>query len=1013
MQTTHNRTVSLALLFALLLAALFTDAGQAHFSSRAVVTKTAPPTGLKHHKRTAPATLNIAAALNAFAVTEQAKLTDALGGEMSDELGFAVAISGSTAIVGVPHDESAGNQRGSALVFTRTGAMWSLQQKLAANDAADGDGFGFSVALDGDTAVIGARNDDITVAMMDHQDQGSVYVFTRSGGVWTQQQKLTASDGDTADQLGYAVSVETDTLIAGAFLGDPGNRGAAYVFTRSMGVWTQQQKLNATAMMGVNVSAFGQAVGVDGETVIVGAPFTDLDTNFNDEGAAYIFVRSGGVWTQQQMLTGEMDPFADPSAEFGVSVGISGNSVIVGSPLDTATGDITANGAAYVFTRTGMVWTLQQRLDALDNMSNVGRAVAIDGDRCVIGGASNAAFLYERVAGVWGAEQKLTGSDSAVGDKFSASVEVDNCTVIVGAPLHNTAGKSDQGAAYIFADCPVVNTPPTITPTAMLPAITQGATQNDVQIATVNDTEDNPGTLAVTVTSANPSNGVTLSDIQNNGGVITADIVATCTATPSPATFTLQVSDSEPLTNTGMLNLPIAANTLPTLTYNNPAAIVFGSGMVINPAMGPSDNGTINSILVQNQGMFTGLATVNNATGVVTLSNAAPVGTHLITVRATDNCGMPTDATFMVTVSKANTTSTVVSSVNPAVFGQSVAFTATVSAATPGSGTPTGTVTFSLDGLPQAPVPLNGAGQAVISTNSLSVGDHLVSATYSGDLNFIGSTSSPLSQKVVCATITLPTSLANGVVGTPYAGSATANPLGPSYNYAVAINLLPPGLTLNAASGAITGTPLAAGNFTFAIKVTEPSGCTQMQTYNLLVTSTCASITVNPSALPAGTHGTAYNQAVSATGGTAPYTFSVVSGVLPSGLTLNALSGEISGTPTVAGTSVFTIRATGLGGCTGQRVYVLTIHCAAVTINPATLPNGTKNVAYSQTLATIPSGTYTFNLQTGSLPPGLTLSSAGILSGTSSVTGTHTFTVRARTASGCQGLRLYTLTINP
>ena len=259
----------------------------------------------------------------------------------------------------------------------------------------------------------------------------------------------------------------------------------------------------------------------------------------------------------------------------------------------------------------------------------------------------------------------------------------------------------------------------------------------------------------------------------------------------------------------------------------------------------------------------------------------------------------------------------------------------------------------------------------------------------------------------------LVTGLPNGAQGVTYNQSVANGPAGLTATYNLSVNILPPGLSLNNKTGVISGIPSAPGNFTFGITATGPSGCDTYEPFNLLITGVCPAITINPSSLPSGMQGALYSQTLGATGGVGPHTFSVAGGSLPSGMTLNPTSGLLSGTPTATGTFVFTVRAVSQGGCFGQRAYVLTVSCGTVTINTA-LPNPVKGVAYNQPLAASPVSTYTFSLVTGNLPPGFTMNSAGVISGVTNVNGTYTFTVRARTASGCQGTRAYTLTVvNP
>jgi subtilisin-like proprotein convertase family protein len=268
---------------------------------------------------------------------------------------------------------------------------------------------------------------------------------------------------------------------------------------------------------------------------------------------------------------------------------------------------------------------------------------------------------------------------------------------------------------------------------------------------------------------------------------------------------------------------------------------------------------------------------------------------------------------------------------------------------------------------------------------------------------------------VACPTLTLAPSLANGVQGTGY-NQTVALVADSSYTFAVTTNALPPGLTLNPATGAITSIPTAAGNFTFNITATGVAGCTKSQSYNLLITGTCVTITVNPSILPNGTVGTAYpSTTVSATGGVASYGFTVSQGALPPGLTLSASTGEVAGTPTQPGVFSFRITASGVGGCTGSRNYVVSIGCATLTFNLATLPNPVKGVPYNQTISVNPFSNYTVSLLLGQLPPGLTLSSnpsnsTATISGRTTQTGPYSFTLKAQ-AGICQGTKTYSFAV--
>jgi hypothetical protein len=219
-------------------------------------------------------------------------------GAADDEFGRSVAVSGDTLVVGARSDDIGANgNQGSAYVFVRSGGVWSLQQKLTANDGEASDLFGSSVAISGDTVVIGAPHGGTAT----NPDQGAAYVFVRSGAVWSFQQKLIAQDGADIDLFGISVAIHGDTALVGAHADDIGaaeNQGSAYLFSRSGSTWTQRQKLRAQE--GAVDDFFGQAIALGDDEIIVGAPAADTGANAN-QGAIYIF---GCGYVERQRLPG-------------------------------------------------------------------------------------------------------------------------------------------------------------------------------------------------------------------------------------------------------------------------------------------------------------------------------------------------------------------------------------------------------------------------------------------------------------------------------------------------------------------------------------------------------------------------------------------------------------------------------------------------------------------------------------------------------------------------------------
>jgi len=381
-------------------------------------------------------------------------------GAVGDVFGTSVSLDGDTVLIGAVSDDDNGAGSGSAYIFTRSGTTWTQQTKLLASDGHAGDQFGCFVSLFGDTALIGAGWDDDNGV-----DSGSAYVFTRTGTTWTQQQKLTAPDVAAGDWFGMCVSLVGDTALIGA-QGDynTGDFGAAYVFTRTGTIWTLQQELFASD--GAAGDCFGWMVSLDGNTALIGA---DLDDdNGVDSGSAYVFTRTGTTWTQQAKLLASDGAAGDDFSGGGVA--LYGDTALIGAEMDDDSG--TDSGSAYVFTRTGTTWTQLAKLlasdgNAGDQFSTWG--LALESDTAIIGAwddddngiNSGSAYVFTRSGTTWTQQQKLTASDGAAGDQFGVAVSLDGDTALIGAWFDDVNGTTNCGSVYVFTkqDIPSVDVP--------------------------------------------------------------------------------------------------------------------------------------------------------------------------------------------------------------------------------------------------------------------------------------------------------------------------------------------------------------------------------------------------------------------------------------------------------------------------------------------------------------------------------------------------------------------------
>jgi hypothetical protein len=378
---------------------------------------------------------------------EKAKLL-ASDGAGYDYFGYSVSVSGDYAIVGTTYGDGNAINSGSAYIFKRDGTSWSQQQKLLASDGAASDEFGVSVSISGDFAIVGADYDD--------SGKGSAYIFKRDGTSWSQQAKLTASDGAADDLFGYSVSISGDYAIVGAD-GDDSYKGSAYIFKRDGTSWSQWQKLLASD--GAANDQFGFSISISGDLAIVGAVGDD-----SYKGSAYVFKRDGEdgeTWSQQQKLTASSDGAANDW--FGVSVSISGDLAIVGAFYDDDRG--TDSGSAYIFKRDGTSWSLWQKRNASDGAAGdrFGRSVSISNDYAIVGafGDDNhkgSAYIFHWNGTSWVQEQKLTASDGAAEYWFGISVSITSATVGAGSgdyAIVGAIGDNDfSGSAYVFKFSP-------------------------------------------------------------------------------------------------------------------------------------------------------------------------------------------------------------------------------------------------------------------------------------------------------------------------------------------------------------------------------------------------------------------------------------------------------------------------------------------------------------------------------------------------------------------------------
>jgi len=383
---------------------------------------------------------------------EQQKLM-APDGAAEFYFGYSVGISGDYVIVGSCWADDATDMSGAAYIFKRSGATWTQEARLNADDAGPDNGFGISVAIDGEYAIVGA-------ALVDDfgTRSGSAYIFKRSGSSWARQARLLASDGAAEDQFGLSVNLDGTRAAVGASnhkKGDTPLAGAVYLFRRDGTAWSEEQKITPGDAQTLD---HYHICSLQGDWLAVGRDYMSNNYAY-DAGAVYMFHREGSAWVERQKLTPDEGALGD---RFGAHSRLNEDCLVVGAYRDDDNG--TDSGSIYVFRLDGDQWRQETKIIASDGAGSdwYGLSVGITGEWIVAGARlhdqngfnSGAVYLYrygEKYK--WmrpDIEIKLKAGETTEGDAYGGFIDKDGPWYIVGAHLDDNSGGNDAGAAYLY-----------------------------------------------------------------------------------------------------------------------------------------------------------------------------------------------------------------------------------------------------------------------------------------------------------------------------------------------------------------------------------------------------------------------------------------------------------------------------------------------------------------------------------------------------------------------------------
>ncbi|MCW8802924.1 MAG: T9SS type A sorting domain-containing protein, partial [Ignavibacteriaceae bacterium] len=376
-------------------------------------------------------------------------------GQMHDNFGHSVCISGIYAIIGSAGSDGIAENSGAAYIFSRIGSNeWDQSQKLVPLQPGEGDNFGCSVSINGDYAVIGAMYDEEKGI-----DAGAAYIFQNQSGSWIQKQKLLASDGNVNHRFGAFVSIYGDYTVIGA-PGSDGNEsesGAAYIFKKDGENWVENKKI--IAFEGHQNDAFG-VVTINGNHIAVGAP-NHAFGGYPRSGAVYMFELIADEWQPREMLSHDAALEGD---KFGWSVSIDNDLMIVGAFAENS-GQV-ESGAAYIYEKNGDFWDEVKKLSPSNPQEylSFGRSVSIFDTYAVVGASgdwinglgSGSAYVYQERNNDWFRQNKIVPQDGQANDFFGSSVHIYNDIVLIGASGDDDNGDL-SGSAYTFTNFTNVN----------------------------------------------------------------------------------------------------------------------------------------------------------------------------------------------------------------------------------------------------------------------------------------------------------------------------------------------------------------------------------------------------------------------------------------------------------------------------------------------------------------------------------------------------------------------------